>query len=189
MKCSIAVGTENELKYRAVLRALANLCTVEKAVMVGVHGLKPQPVGMDEVVAGAIVRAIRALEKAETDYGVGVEAGPLLVAGIGLEVQAAAIVDVDGRLSLGLSQGFMVPSTWLEAMIEGKELGTLAEKATGRKRIGQTHGLVSYLTFGRVSRGDLTYEAVVMALIPRLNPDLYGPLPHYRSILNALGYQ
>jgi inosine/xanthosine triphosphatase len=149
------------------------LCRVRDAVAVEVKGIKPQPLGLKEVLLGALVRAEQALSRAGGDYGVGVEAGPLALGDLLLELQAAAVVDGEGRVSLGLSQAFMLPRQWGLEVARGRELGVVAERDTGRRGIGRTHGIVAYLSHGLVSRGDLTYEAVVMAILPRLNNGLY----------------
>jgi len=42
------------------------------------------------------------------------------------------------------------------------------------KDIGEYGGFIKILSNGKVLREDLTFNAVVMALIPRLNPELYN---------------
>ncbi len=184
--CRVAVGTSNQLKLRAVARAFTLLCNPVDALMVSVGGPTPQPVGLESVVRGAVVRARKALEEAGGDYGGGVGAGPFTLGRLAIELQAAAVVDRQRRVSLGLSQAFMVPSAWAGSVLKGVELGSIAEERTGRRGIGRTHGVIAYLTSGLVSRGDLTYEATLMALVPRLNPELYE-LPAADELLRSLG--
>ena len=184
--CRVAVGTSNEMKVRSVAQAFRVLCSPVEAVPVPVSVEWEQPIGIHQLAYGALTRAVQALEKAGADYGVGVEAGPVPVDPLPpIEVQVAAVVDAEGRVSIGVSQGFMLPSGWASRVLEGTPLGRVAEEATGRKGIGRTHGVIAYLTYGLTSRGDLTRDAVLMALVPRLNPSLYT-LPRAADLLARL---
>ncbi len=185
-RCRIGVGTSNEMKVKASVKAMRLLCGSVEAIPIPVEGLKPQPVGFRELLRGALVRAATALERASADYGVGVEAGPVLVEGVPVELQVAAIVDREGCVSIGFSQGFMLPSVWTDRVLEGVELGDIASKELKRPGIGVRQGLIAYLTSGLISRGDLTFDALVMALVPRLNPQLYK-LPRLDELLARLG--
>ena len=48
------------------------------------------------------------------------------------------------------------------------------EELSGIKRIGELQGAIGWLTRGIVDRHEISVQAVIMALIPRLNPSLYG---------------
>ena len=182
--CRVAVGSTNPVKVNAVRRALRLLC---EAVVEGVaveSGVPVQPIGLDEILRGAINRALEAQKRLSADYGVGVEAG--LVEYIEpLELQVAAVVDSNGKVSIGFSPAFPIPRSWLPELKKRIELGEIATRITGRKDIGEKLGIIGYLTRGLVTRTDLTYLAVVMALVPRLNPDLYTELPHYTELLGG----
>jgi len=47
---------------------------------------------------------------------------------------------------------------------------------TNRKSINEEIGAIGYLSRGLITRTDLTYQAIIMALIPRLNKSLYEEL-------------
>ncbi len=186
-KCRVAVGSTNPTKVNAVRKAMLLLCTPEVVSVTVASGVPSQPHGLRELLLGSINRACNALRRMAADYGVGVEAGFIrLPAGMAVELQVAAIVDSKGGLSIGFSQGFMLPRHWLEELEKRVELGAIAEKATGRRGIGEKLGLIGYLTLGHVTRTELTYEAVVMALVPRLNMHLYQQLPKCNQVLQLL---
>ncbi len=181
-ECRVAVGSTNPVKVNAVRRAFRVLCS---AVVEGVaveSGVPPQPVGFREVVAGAANRALNALRALSADYGVGVEAGLVETPIEPIELQVAVIVDKTGRVSIGLSQGFMIPRDWAEEVKKRVELGEIASRETGRAGIGEKLGLIGYLTMGLVTRTDLTLNAVLMALIPWLNPRFYKTLPSVEEL-------
>ncbi|MEM4640534.1 MAG: inosine/xanthosine triphosphatase, partial [Thermofilum sp.] len=92
-----------------------------------------------------------------------------------IEVQVAAVVDGSGRVGVGLSPGFPLPPAFVNALERGEavELEEVVDRWFGTRSIGEAGGLVSLLTGGRVTREDLTYYAVVMALIPFINEPLW----------------
>jgi inosine/xanthosine triphosphatase len=185
-ECLVAVGSTNPTKVNAVRRAVRLLCNARVESVAVESGVPPQPSSYKSVMLGAVNRAVRALEATNADYGVGIEAGFDIQAGIPVEFQVAAVVDRDGRVSLGLSPGFMLPQEWLGELLAGKELGSIAEKVTGRKGAGERLGLIGYLTYGHITRLELSYYATVMALVPLLNRRLYSTLPRYTELIEEL---
>ncbi len=172
----VAVGSRNPVKLRGVERAFRELLGPAEVVGVSVDpGVPRQPVGLEETLRGALNRAQRALQAAPSDYGVGVEAGYFRLAGHPIEVQAAAVVDAWGRVGVGLSPGFPLPPPLVEAIERGEvgELEEAVDRAFGTRNVGEAGGLVSILTRGRVTREELTYLAVAMALTRFVNADLW----------------
>jgi len=159
-------------------------------VVVGVSvssGVPSQPIGLEEVLRGALNRAVNARRAENADYGVGIEAGVVTTDVEPIELQAAIIVDREDKATLGFSQAFPLPRNWLGELMERTELENIAERVLGRKGVGEKLGLIGYLTQGLVTRTDLSYNAVLMALIPRLNPRLYPYLPRVGEVLERLG--
>jgi len=173
----VAVGTRNPAKLRGVERAFRELVGPATLLPVAVDpGVPRQPVGLDEILRGALNRARGALQLAEADYGVGVEAGFFRLSGFAIEVQVAAVVDRSGRVGVGLSPGFPLPPAFVRALERGEagELEEVVDRWFGTRNVGEGEGLVGLLTRGRVSREDLTYLAVAMALLPFINERLWG---------------
>ncbi|WP_460123895.1 inosine/xanthosine triphosphatase [Stetteria hydrogenophila] len=168
----MALGSGNPVKRMAVEKAFSYYFDAS-VVAVPVHtGVPPQPVGLGEVVRGAALRAVRALEKVDSaHFGVGVEAG--LIEFIGstgfIEVQIAVVAGRDGRASIGLSPGFELPPWIVAEMLKGAELSSVAGIERGRRDIGEHVGYIGVKTWGRVTRHDLTEQAVIMALTPWLD--------------------
>jgi inosine/xanthosine triphosphatase len=172
----IAVGTKNPAKVAGVRLAFAKyfpdtmIKTIDSASVT-----RAQPLGLDQMMQGAISRAKFALSKLGGDFGVGVEAGIFQMGGAYFDHQQAAIVDASGKVSLGHSAGYPLPTKAMEDMIKsGVELERYAESLSGIGEIGDKGGLVHHLTKGVITRADLTEECVVMALIPWLHKDVYG---------------
>jgi inosine/xanthosine triphosphatase len=185
-RCRVAVGSLNPVKVNAVKTVFKMLCEAEIISTSVPSGVPPQPIGLKEIIEGALNRALGAREKTSADYGVGIEAGAIITAVEPLELQAAIIVDSEDKVSIGLSQVFPLPRRWLGMIKKGVELGTIASEATKRKNIGKKLGLIGYLTHGLITRTDLTRNALIMALVPRLNPQLYPELPTVEEVRDKL---
>ncbi len=184
----VVVGSRNKSKLIGVKRAWA-LYSKAKILSVEVEsGASPQPRGWAETAYGALVRAERAINSvAEADYGVGVESG--LVPGPFpsgyINVQVAVIIDKRRMVSVGVSSGFEIPYTIMPRVVRGEELGYVVEKRL-KRRIRSNLGLVGVLSRGLVTRADLTFQAVLNALLPRMNMNLYSRLyrlEDYRRIV------
>jgi len=175
-KIVIAVGTKNPAKIEGVKRAFAKYYRdVEVRPIDSTQVAKAQPRGLEEMAAGATARARYALSVTGGDFGVGVEAGIFAIGPVYFDNQVGAIADRSGKVSLGHSAGYMLPTEAMKELFrEGKELERWAEKVSGIKEVGDKGGLVNFLTKGIVTRADLTEQCIVMALSPRFHRDVYG---------------
>lgn len=173
----VLVGSRNPVKLRGVERAFREFYGQVELVAVEVDPLVPkQPIGLEETLRGALNRARGALSKVSGNYGVGVEAGFFHLSGTPIEVQVAAVVDQAGRVGIGISPGFPLPPAFVRAIERGEvgELEEVVDRWFGTRGIGEAGGLVSLLTRGAITREDLTYYAVAMALIPFINEALWS---------------
>lgn len=183
-----AVGTGNPMKVRAATLALKALLGVDEVVMVRVDsGVPRQPVGWREVVEGALNRAVRAMASAGADLGLGVEAGPVEMPGPGgfLEAQVAIVVDKDCRASIGVSPAFELDSDVLNLVLRGVELARAVKVGRGERDLGEGVGVIGVYTRGFVTRHDLTWLAIAMALVPRISG--YSRLASIDEIASSIG--
>ncbi len=171
----VAVGSTNPVKVEAVRRAWRLVGDAEIIAVEVESGVSRQPRGIWETYRGALNRAINAREKTGADYGVGLEAGiveaPTPTGWV--DVQVAVIVDGEGVVGVGFSPAFEPPRLWVNDLLAGRELGDIASRYTGRAGIGRVLGVIGYLSRGAVTRLELSYYAVLMALIPLLEQRLY----------------
>jgi len=189
----IAVGSLNEAKIEGVRRGFRKIFHNMDISVVGisVKGLPPQPIGWRETLRGAVIRGLKAVETFEdSDYGVGVEAGLIPLYGTisgYMDTQICAIVDRDMKVSIGTCMLFEFPPIVVDAVISGRveESETVFEEISGIERIGEGMGAIGLLSRGVVSRSDLTEQAVIAALIPRVRPDLYprNKMPSAKALL------
>jgi inosine/xanthosine triphosphatase len=181
----ISIGSKNPAKTLGVKKAFKAalgdpLHFLE--VDTGSVTKKRQPFGFAETLRGAKNRARFALQSrpppaasSEPDFGVGVEAGILPASQGHLNMQLAAIVDRRGGLSIGSSAGFMLPREVVKRMQnESTELDHYAHELTGAPKVREVDGIIYHLSKGGLSRVEMTEQCVTMALVPWLNPKLYG---------------
>ncbi len=191
----VYVGSDNPLKAEAVANVFRKVFKSEIIVeLVDINLEIPKQPFDDETLRGAIERAKRALKDA--DYGVGIEGGIiqfgswLLAQGyrllaksrkpkatsqkpVSFSVQFCAIIDKAGRLTVGHSSGFVLPDRVITKLKQGQTLGHVMEELSGLKGIGKSTGAIGFLSKGLLDRRELTEQAVLMALIPRIRPELY----------------
>jgi len=186
----LAAGTRNPAKLEGIEAAFRRLGYKPLLEPVAVHtGLPPQPVGIREALRGAVLRAYGALRRAGGDLGVGVEAGLVEVPGTisgYMDVEACAVVDMRRRVTLGLSPGFEFPTRSVLRAVHGLagEMEDEMVRLSGWRGIADREGGIGFLTGGAVDRPWLTEAAVLMAMVPRLKPWLYG---EPRSVEDVLG--
>jgi len=175
----VAVGSKNPVKTEAVRRIFSRIYGQDKVEVLGIEvdsGISIQPMG-DETIDGAVNRAKEAIVKGDADLGVGVEAGlfkfPRTITGY-LDIQWCAIVDCEGKLTVGCNSGFEYPPKVVsKVLVENREVGEVMDELTGVKDLGESVGAIGILSKGLLDRVSLTEQAVLMAMIPRLNLDLY----------------
>jgi len=166
----VNVGTTNSLKVEAVRAVFATAFQEEAIEVRGVNvpsGVPAQPFGK-QVAIGAINRARAAL--LDADYGVGIEAGIVHFPGCDerFSVQFCAIVDQDGKMSVGHGPGYVLPHGVLAQLEAGSDLNREMSRISGIDEIREKMGAIGYLSNGITDRLAITREAVLMALIPRL---------------------
>ncbi len=171
MECCV-IGSLNEAKIRGARRALS-LLGISDLRPVEVATANPQPVGLDEIIDGAVTRALKAREKYPKCYGLGVEAGIIIVGDYYFSGQIAVFTNGE-KYSIGTSMFFPLPKSIGEKIIgKGVELKVLMIKETGIEDIASSIGAIGHYTQGFITRTDLSYQAVLSAIIPWLNPEEY----------------
>ncbi len=177
MPITVGIASKNPNKIRAVERAFL-ICGF-KAVIIPVEpppDLPKEPIGLDQIHDGAVKRALHALKAVNADFGVGIEAGVVRINDDIIDITIAAIADQEGKTTIGVGPGFMIPPKFKDELLKGRELAELVEAEFGIIGVGRRSGFIGVLTRGLIERFDLNFQAVYMALIPRLpwNRGLYG---------------
>lgn len=170
----VAVVTDNQTKVSAVKNVFTQIFGYVEVVEVHADNLGSQPLG-DGTIQGSISRAQAAIAGSDADFGVGIEAGLFSVPKLNkhFDIQYCTIVDSDGTMTFGHGPGFEYPPSVTRSALKGVPVGDVMSKLTGIERIGHRSGSIGYLSNGVIDRTSLTEIAVLMALIPRIRPELY----------------
>ncbi len=174
---TIIVASSNPVKIAAVRAGF------DRVFGAGTHraegrpmpsGVAVQPLTDAETLAGARNRATAARERCpEAEFWAGVEGG-VEDGPDGMMVFAWIVVlgrEISGEARTG---AFLLPPKVARLVREGKELGEADDLVFGRTNSKQQDGAVGILTGGLIDRAGYYEQAVVLALIPFMNPNLYG---------------
>jgi len=185
----VAVGSGNRPKIDAVREAFE--AYFEGVEVVGAEvasGVPDQPIGWEEIVAGAMNRAERAFAALPCDVGVGYEDGLVSVGGTATgHVNFGCCAIFDGsRHALGFSAGFEYPIACTEGAVArripvGDTFDAVFASVTGAPAgdapSSLTVGNIGRLTGERLVRREYTRQAVLCALIQLRHPGLYVGKP------------
>ncbi len=172
----ISVASTNPVKLKATLDAFKRMFPREtfevRAVKVN-QPVSDQPMTDDETLEGADTRARLAMENMpEADYWVGIEGG-VMDRGTQLSGYAWVVVLSAEKRGVGRSGEFFLPENLAKLVRQGVELGEADDIVFSRNNSKQSNGAIGLLTDDAVDRLNLYIPAVIFALIPFKNPDLY----------------
>lgn len=173
----VVIASENPAKVRAVEIGFGRMFPDREFIFEKVSvssGVSDQPMSDDETFAGALFRA-QAIRQEINDaaYYVGLEGG---LEDIGEELHAFAwlvILGPDNLIGKARTSTFVLPQSVADLVRDGKELGEADDMIFGQENSKHHLGAVGILTHGLIDRANYYSEAVVMALIPFKNPELY----------------
>ena len=172
----IGIASSNPVKIAAALEGFKQMfpgetfetIAVEAKVSVGV-----QPMSDEETLHGAEERAdLAKVMRPELDYWVGIEGG-CADWSIGMGAFAWVVILDDRRCGRGRSGEFFLPEKVAELVRGGMELGEADDQVFSRNNSKQGNGAIGLLTNNAVDRKSLYIPAVIFALIPFTNPELY----------------
>ena len=127
----------------------------------------------EETRKGAFNRAARAKkELPDADFWVGLEGG-IEVSGTEMGAMAWIVILSAGKTGKARTGTFFLPKQVVKLIREGKELGEADDIVFGHSNSKQKGGAVGLLTQNTIDRTSLYSEAVLLALIPFKNADLY----------------
>jgi inosine/xanthosine triphosphatase len=173
----IIVASTNPIKIETALNGFRKMFPEREFEAIGksvASGVPDQPMTTEETLLGAKNRALGAKALYEdADYWVGIEGG---IQTSETEMDAFAwVVVIDKKDILGRSRtaNFQLPPVIVKLIKEGKELGEADDIVFGRTNSKQANGGVGLLTHDVLSRTAFYEHAVILALVPMLNEELY----------------
>lgn len=171
---TVAIGSTNPVKINAVKAVFRKAFRKPEFVTLEVDSSVPeQPIGDNQIMKGAIHRARKVQKKTDSDFGVGIEGG-VIKTKFGLMSSAwCAIVNKNGKVSLGGGMHFHIPKKVAKRIRNGEELGPIMDDFTGRKNVKKQGGTIEILTQGLVTRTGAYQQLIKMALSKFLASEWY----------------
>jgi inosine/xanthosine triphosphatase len=168
----IVVGSKNEAKVLAVKHGVA--CYWPEAVVIGEDvpsGVRPQPLGHEETLQGALNRARAAKALHGASLGIGLEGGVVEIHGWPIMMSYVAVTDGLREVVVPVT-GTPLPMGWGEALAKGAELRPFViESGLPYDHKG---GVIGTLTGGQMTRDEMFSYGVRTALVPWVNPSAYA---------------
>jgi len=179
-KIRVLVGSTNPVKINAAKVAICQIFPQTDIECVGIHspsGVPDQPMTELETRQGAINRVSYCQSLAES----GEQSAQLFVAmegGVdnfehGPATFAYIVVATATQVSVGRSALLPLPSCVYRSLAAGEELGDVMDKLFNTENIKQQGGAIGLLTRGHATRESIYTQALILAMAPLLNPELY----------------
>ncbi|MDR1954818.1 MAG: inosine/xanthosine triphosphatase [Candidatus Methanoplasma sp.] len=162
----VAVGSLNRVKVEAVRAVMERIFGKVIVVPADVKSGVPEQPWELEIRTGAMNRAVAAL--GDNDLSVGIEAGVFPTDDGLYDFQYCAILDKEGRFTIGIGPGFRYPDEVAALVTDGMTVGDAVHRVYGEQDIGKKQGAVGLLSRGLLDRRSLTEQSVVSAMIPRM---------------------
>lgn len=166
----VIVASLNPAKINAVKSAFLASFPNQSFEFSGVSvpsGVADQPMSNQETYQGARQRVTNAKQAvADADFYVGLEAG--------IEGQvtfAWMVIESQQQRGESRSASLMLPPVVLDKLKDANELGDVMDEVFGTENIKQKGGAISLLTHDLLTRSSVYHQALVLALIPFMNPD------------------
>lgn len=164
----VIVTSLNPAKITAVKNAFEDVFEGQTFEFIGVSvasDVADQPMTNEETKAGALNRVHNAKQSHSGDYFVGVEAGIE-----GDQTFAWMIIESSQIRGESRSSSLSLPPAVMEKVRQGMELGHAMDAQYDTENIKQKGGAIGLLTHMRLTRSSVYHQALILALIPFLNP-------------------
>lgn len=175
-KINVIVGSRNPVKIQCTQLAFEQVFPKSTIIVEGVSvpsGVSDQPMTDHETWQGAKNRTQKAKsEFTNADYWVGIEGG---IEDNPTKMEAFAWVYILSNDKNGEARTatFQLPKKIQSLVKQGIELGIADDMVFNRENSKQSNGAVGILTKDLIDRTSYYQPAVVLALIPFINPVLY----------------
>ncbi|MEW5847685.1 MAG: inosine/xanthosine triphosphatase [Myxococcota bacterium] len=174
---TVVVASTNPVKIRATELGFQRMFPGQVCQVVGVSvpsGVSDQPMDDEETLRGAHNRANHArAARPDATWWVGLEGGVDEKAGE-LEAFAWIVVLRGDQVARSRTATFTLPPQVASLVRAGVELAHADDQVFGRQNSKHTNGAVGLLTGDVIDRTAYYEHAVVLALIPFRNAELFG---------------
>ncbi|MHA2939582.1 inosine/xanthosine triphosphatase [Vibrio sp. RC27] len=168
----VIITSRNPAKISAVSNAFTTCFPNEEFQFIGIKvasDVRDQPMSDEETRQGAVNRIENAKQQyPDNHYYVGIEAGIE-----GNATFAWMIIDSSSQRGESRSANLMLPPVVLSKLNDDNELGEVMDEVFNTSNIKQKGGAIGLLTHQLLTRSSVYEQALILALIPFQNPELY----------------
>jgi len=172
----IVMASLNPVKLNAVLQGFQRMFPEEQFETITINvpsGVSDQPMSDGETLQGAINRSAAAsMRIPEADYWVGIEGGVDEQDEV-LQAFAWVVIKSNGLLGKSRTATFELPNVIRDLVRSGVELGEADDLVFKRQNSKQANGAIGILTQDVIDRTAYYEHAVILALVPFRNHDLF----------------
>ncbi|BAJ00672.1 inosine/xanthosine triphosphatase [Shewanella violacea] len=185
-KIRVLVGSKNPVKVNAARVAICQLFPDIDIECNGMHapsGVPDQPMTDVETREGAInrVKYCREFSAKAAQQADGEPIAELFIAmegGVdnfeyGPATFAYTVIATQSQLSVGRSAQLPISQSIYKSLLAGEELGDVMDRLFNTNNIKQQGGAIGLLTQGHATRESTYTQALILAMAPMLNPELY----------------
>ena len=169
----VLIASRNPVKINATKKAFEEVFT-NRFEFEGVSAeslVSDQPMSNDETLKGANNR-LQNIQHLEADYLVSIEGGVDLLDS-NYEAFAWIIISDKNKVGKAKTATFPLPSKISHLIKDGYELGDADDMVFKRSNSKQKNGAIGILTDNIIDRTEYYYHAIILALIPFINPNYY----------------
>ncbi|WP_318466886.1 inosine/xanthosine triphosphatase [Photobacterium leiognathi] len=169
---TVMVASTNPAKIAAVRDAFTLVFPEQAFTVEGIaalSGVRDQPLTCDETLLGAKNRVCHCREQCpNADFIVGLEAG------IDEKFTFAwMVIEHQGKMSESRSASLPLPPLALEKIHQGMELGDIMDEMFNQQNVKKKGGAIAMLTNHLLTRSSVYQQALILALIPLIKPELF----------------
>ena len=174
---NILVGSKNPVKIASALAGFQVMFPERSFTVDGFavkSGVSDQPMSSEETLQGAANRAAQLPSiSPESQFFVGMEGGIEIIDERWFAAAWMVVLDSQGRRSKSKSALFALPPKVKQLVESGLELGLANDQVFAEKNSKHAGGAIGSLTAGKITRQALYEHAMVAALIPFKNTELF----------------
>lgn len=172
----VVIASRNPVKIRCTEQAFIKVFPNEVFEFTGISvpsNVSDQPITDQETLQGAINRCNNARQdQPAAEFWVGIEGGIASRNG-GMDAFAWVVILSATGQGEARTASFQLPPAIVKLVNEGVELGHADDKVFKRENSKQKNGAVGILTHDLIDRAEYYEPAVILALIPFINQELY----------------
>ncbi|MCF6366200.1 MAG: inosine/xanthosine triphosphatase [Bacteroidales bacterium] len=176
MNKKVIIASKSPVKFKAVKTGFKKVFPETEFVFESISvpsEVSDQPLSNNETYKGAMNRCNNAIKKINNAYfWIGIEGG---IQKFNDETEAFAWVYIKSKYKTGKARTatFFLPEKITKLIEQGIELGEADDIVFGLKDSKKQNGAVGILTKNVTDRSKYYSEAVILALIPFINTELY----------------